>query len=96
MTMPPCEALLCGLPVVAYDVAGTGEVVRDRETGLLAEDGNISQLARKIGLLVNDSSLREDISRNAVLFSREYFLDWEDRIRQELDTLNNIIGGNLD
>ena len=96
MTMPPCEALLCGLPVVAYDVAGTGEVVRDGETGLLVEDGNISQLARKIELLVNDSSLRENISRNAVRFSREYFLDWEDRIRQELGTLNNIIGGNRD
>ncbi|MFO7915768.1 MAG: glycosyltransferase family 4 protein [Candidatus Krumholzibacteriales bacterium] len=94
MTMPPCEALLCGLPVVAYDVAGTAEVVRDGETGLLAENGNIDELARRIGLLVKDSSLREKISGNASRFSRKYFLDWEERIRQELETLNNIIGGN--
>jgi glycosyltransferase involved in cell wall biosynthesis len=96
MTMPPCEALLCGLPVVAYDVAGTGEVVRDGETGLLVEDGNVEELAGKIGTLINDRALREDISERATRFAKGYFMDWQERIQCEIETFDRIIGGNED
>jgi len=96
MTMPPCEALLCGLPVIAYDVAGTSEVIRNEETGLLARDGNIPELADRIRLLVNDDDLRNKLSGKAAGFSIEYFMDWKERIRRELDTLNRIIGGDQD
>ncbi|MBX3359162.1 MAG: glycosyltransferase [Phycisphaeraceae bacterium] len=38
------QGLLCGVPVVAYDVDGTGEICRDDETGLLVDCGDIEGL----------------------------------------------------
>jgi glycosyltransferase involved in cell wall biosynthesis len=42
------EAMYCNTPVVAYDVGGISEVVKNKETGLPAE-GHFSP---KVGLLV--------------------------------------------
>ena len=91
MAMPTCEAMLCGLPVVAYNVAGTSEVVRDGETGLLVENSNIDVFAEKLSLLINDNELRQRLSREAANFSKKYFVDWTDRVEQEMEILNNVV-----
>ena len=91
MAMPTCEAMLCGLPVVAYNVAGTSEVVRDGETGLLVENSNIDAFAGKLSLLINDDELRQRLSRKAASFSREYFVDWADRVEQEMKVLKTVV-----
>ena len=91
MAMPTCEAMLCGLPVVAYNVAGTSEVVRDGETGLLAENSNIDAFANKLSLLIKDDELRQRLSKEAANFSQEYFVDWADRVEQEMEILKNVV-----
>jgi len=48
-----------GKPVVAPSVPPVLEVMRDRETGLLIEPGNASQLADRIVELAGDAALRE-------------------------------------
>ncbi len=53
------EAMSMGTPVVAFDVDGVGEVVRDGETGLLAPAGNAAALAGKIEILLSDEALRQ-------------------------------------
>ncbi len=54
------EAMRAGLPVVASDISGSGVtfVVRDKETGLLAEAGNAEALATAIEHLRDDALLR--------------------------------------
>jgi glycosyltransferase involved in cell wall biosynthesis len=42
------EAMAAGLPVVATDVGGVAEVVRQGETGLLAPAGDVEALARHV------------------------------------------------
>ena len=91
MAMPTCEAMLCGLPVVAYNVAGTSEVVRDGETGLLVENSNIDAFAGKLSLLIKDDELRQRLSKEAANFSKEYFVDWADRVEQEMEILKNVV-----
>lgn len=87
MSMPPCEAVLCGVPVVAFDVAGTSEVIRDGETGLLVRDGDLAGFARKLDLLVRDEELRKRLGRGAVEFGRSYFMSWDERFAMELAVL---------
>lgn len=52
------EALLAGSAVVATPAGGIPEVVTDGETGLLARDGDSEDLARQIGRLLEDPTLR--------------------------------------
>lgn len=40
------EAMACGVPVVATNIGGIGEVVRHGETGYLAELGDVDRMAR--------------------------------------------------
>ncbi len=48
------EALSYGCPLVATDVGGIGEIVRQNETGLLAKPDDAGDLAAKISDLLDD------------------------------------------
>jgi len=48
------EAMACARPVVATDVGGTAEVIRNGETGLLVAPGDASGLARAISAMLRD------------------------------------------
>ncbi len=52
------EAMAAGLPVVGVRGGGVGEIVRDGETGLLAEIDNSQELAAHIERLVRNPQLR--------------------------------------
>ena len=53
------EALMAGSAVVGTAAGGIPEVVIDERTGLIARDGDASDLARQIERLLTDSALRE-------------------------------------
>lgn len=53
------EAMHYAKPIIAANSGATPEVVRNRETGLLVEYGNVEQLANAISRLFQDDSLRQ-------------------------------------
>jgi glycosyltransferase involved in cell wall biosynthesis len=53
------EALMAGSAVVGTPAGGIPEVVVDEQTGLIANDGDASDLARQIERLLTDRALRE-------------------------------------
>jgi glycosyltransferase involved in cell wall biosynthesis len=53
------EAMACGLPVVAYRVAGIGEAVLDGETGFLVAPGDGALWRRRAGELAASREMRE-------------------------------------
>jgi glycosyltransferase involved in cell wall biosynthesis len=69
------EADALGVPCVAYDVPGLRDSVKDSETGLLAEAGNVEALAEKIVMVLNDDSMREKLRNNALDYSRLFSWD---------------------
>ena len=52
------EAAAVGLPAVASRIYGITDAVVDRETGILHEPGNISEIVAAMFKMVNDESLR--------------------------------------
>lgn len=67
------EALASGLPVVASDVGGNPELVKDGVTGFLFVSNDIDDFYMKIKKLLDDPSLRADISANAVDFIDSHY-----------------------
>ncbi len=70
------EANGFGVPCVAYDVAGLRDSVKNGETGLLAEAGNVEDLAEKVVTVLNDDTLRKEFSQNALEYSGKFDWDW--------------------
>lgn len=61
------EAMSCGLPCVSFDCPyGPHEIITDGEDGMLAEDGNIKDLAQKMKRLMADVELRETMGTKAI------------------------------
>ena len=94
MSMPPCEAMLCGLPVAAFDVAGTAEGIRDGETGMLIENGDTGAMASALEKLVLDPGLRRELSSGAAAYAAGNFMSWEKRTARELDIIEQLAAEN--
>lgn len=76
------EAMSFKKPVVAFKSGGVTEWLQDGGNGLLADYGNVQQLAQKIDLLFEDTELRERLSENAFKTIRDRF-----SIEKHLDRL---------
>ncbi len=79
------EANACGTPVLASDVPGLRDAVRDGETGLLYTFGDVALLASKIRLLIGDRDLRERLGAEARRWAATF--DWNNAARDTLALL---------
>ncbi len=82
------EGAACGTPFVAYNVPGFRDSIRNGETGVLVEEGNIGAFAACISRILNDQGLRTTLSENAVAFSRKF--NWDESARLFMDVLQRL------
>ncbi len=59
------EAMSCGVPVVASELAGHCITVIDNVTGLFFKPGDAGDLAEKLDMLIDDPQLRTDLGKAA-------------------------------
>jgi len=59
------EAQAAGLPVVAGNSGGVGQIVRDGKTGILTKEGNIKDFANAVALLLLNSDRRSAMGEAA-------------------------------
>jgi L-malate glycosyltransferase len=67
------EAGMAGLPAVAYDVAGVGEVVVHGESGLLVPWGDREGLSAGVISVMTEPGFRTNLGDNARAVCREHF-----------------------
>ncbi len=67
------EAMAAGLPVVACDVGGVGELVVDGETGILVPPGDAGALAAALERVLADAPLRRALGAAGRQRARERF-----------------------
>jgi glycosyltransferase involved in cell wall biosynthesis len=70
------EAQAAALPVVAFNVSGVREAVKDRETGLLVKEVDSNALAEAIVKLLSDNSLSKKMGEHGREFVQENF-SWD-------------------
>ena len=64
------EAMACGVPCVSLDCpTGPRAIIKDGETGLLAKDGDVNDLASKIEWLITHQAERNEMGRKARVFA---------------------------
>jgi len=67
------EAQLMKKPVVATNVGGIPEIMKDKETGFLVRKGNSEEWIEKLSLLINDEQKRKTMGENGRKFIEENF-----------------------
>ncbi len=67
------EAMACGTPCLSFDCPyGPGEIIDHGKNGLLAENGNINDLANKILYLMSNPDIVEGMSKHARFSAEKY------------------------
>ncbi|MDY6866126.1 MAG: glycosyltransferase family 4 protein [Halobacteriota archaeon] len=83
------EANAMGTPAIAYNVNGLRDSVRNGETGLLVESGNIDAFAGAIVKILKDDMLREELTNNALKWSKGF--TWERSAEEFLKVFEGVV-----
>ena len=81
------EANACGTPAVAFNVPGLCEAIDNPHSGYLVE--NEEEFVQAVVQLMQDSSLRSDMSYRAVEHARDFC--WDDTAAQTFDILTKAL-----
>ncbi len=66
------EALACGTPLVVSNIAAHTEILQNEQQGLWFPVGDAEALACQVNSLLGAESLRQTLSRNALIRSRDF------------------------
>ena len=80
------EAMAVSVPVVATPVGGIPDFLTDKQTGLLCDVGNPASIASAIQTLLEDSELRDNITKQSLKMVQETYT-WDAIAKQTKDIL---------
>lgn len=67
------EGMMAGKPVIASDVSGPREIIRNEVNGFLVPPGDVKALANRLNLLKNAAEVRQSFSMRAMRDAISYF-----------------------
>lgn len=83
------EANACGTPVISANVPGLKDSVKDGQSGLLYEYGNIHELADKIKMLLADNILLNHLNQGALDWANTF--SWQHSAELMLEKIYQVI-----
>lgn len=89
LSLAVLEAMAAGLPVVATDISGNRDIVRDGENGYLVAPGDREMLAERITRLIGEDALRGQMGARARESVRQR--GWLMIARQYLELYRSVI-----
>lgn len=75
LPLPQLEAMNCGCLVVGYTGGGGNEYMLDKQTALVAPDGDCENVVKQLELIKKDEVLKENIRQNGTNKAAEYTLE---------------------
>ena len=66
------EAQSCGKPIIAYNVGGLSDIVKNNYTGFLIEPFNHVLFSKKLKKLINSKNLRLKFSKMLIIFQKNW------------------------
>jgi glycosyltransferase involved in cell wall biosynthesis len=91
MPLTIVEAMLCGRPVVATDVGGNSQVVKDGVTGFLAEAAAVGPFSRALERMWGQRDRLREIGKVAAATIRDFFpKDTVETFANKLKTLSDL------
>jgi glycosyltransferase involved in cell wall biosynthesis len=69
------EAAASSKATIGSRIPGLIDAIRENETGLLVERENVAELAEKMGMLLNDTALRDKLGKNGHEWARQFTLE---------------------
>lgn len=84
--LPPLEAMSCGVPVLVSNVSSLPEILGD--AAVLIPPLDTETMAKKIEILLENSSLREDLIRKGM--ERVKLYSWEKVVRKTIEAYESI------
>ncbi len=84
------EAQLMGKPVLATDVGGDKEMMRDKETGFLVREGEPNDIVEKINQLLENKTLSKEMGEKGIEFVKKEF-NWEKVAKNFLEIISPFI-----
>jgi GalNAc-alpha-(1->4)-GalNAc-alpha-(1->3)-diNAcBac-PP-undecaprenol alpha-1,4-N-acetyl-D-galactosaminyltransferase len=70
------ESMASGVPAVSFDcLTGPSDIIKDREDGVLVEEGNVSKMADAICMLIEQEDLRRKMGAKAAINMKRYSND---------------------
>lgn len=91
--MSAIEAMAVGTCVCASDVGGMKDYIASGYDGVLIEANNVEALASELNLLLEDKSLRDILSQNALRTSKKYC--YENIIDELIGVYDTLLDNNL-
>ena len=85
------EANACGTPVVASNVPGLRDSVKNPHTGFLVKYGNEQDFAEKVTLLLGNPSMLHAMSAEAITWAENF--DWEKSAEKSLQIIQTATTG---
>jgi len=67
------EAMSCGIPVVASNIGGIPELVKDNITGMLFKPGDYNALVNKLIKIIKDKNLLRLMTNNSIILYNERY-----------------------
>ena len=84
------DSLANGVPVIMTDIGGLGDIIRERNCGLVVDETDIDTIRDAMTQLIEDTALRKEMGRNALSLAKNEF-GWETMARRYIRLQEDLI-----